>query len=73
MVYGKNIFILSLYKHEVFSHTVLVTLPDNSFLYFHIWNILYEPNIDIKNLCSLSTDYISENKERLFSYTALSI
>jgi len=54
MVYRKNIFILSLYKHEVFSHTVLVALPDDSFLYFHKWNILYEPNIDIKNLYSLS-------------------
>jgi hypothetical protein len=73
MVYRKNIFILSLYKHEVFGHTVLVTLPDHSYLYFHEWNILYESNIDIKNLCSLYTEYISENKERLFSYTALTI
>jgi hypothetical protein len=71
MVYRNNIFIPFLYEHEVVSHKVLVTLGELSFLYFHKWNILYVLNNDIKNLCSLSTAYVSENKQRLFSYTAL--
>ena len=71
MVYRKNIFIPFLYKHDVVSHKVLVTLGELSFIYFHNWNILYVLNTDITNLCSLSTEYVSENKERLFANTAL--
>jgi hypothetical protein len=47
---------LPIRKHTTFRTRRKFEIKNNAFLYFHKWNILYVPNTDIKNLCSLSTE-----------------